>query len=80
MAKKDSPLVEKVSETISAMKTDGTMATIHKKWFGVDPEPGTSTVKVCRCRRQNNSSNIQGRCFQPATRPSVAAAEQFTRR
>jgi polar amino acid transport system substrate-binding protein len=48
MAKKDSPLVEKVSETISAMKTDGTMAAIHKKWFNVDPEPGTSTVKVLR--------------------------------
>ncbi|MEK1886867.1 MAG: ABC transporter substrate-binding protein [Phyllobacterium sp.] len=45
MAKKDSPLVEKVSETISAMKADGTMAAIHKKWFNVDPEPGTSTVK-----------------------------------
>jgi polar amino acid transport system substrate-binding protein len=45
MAKKDSPLVEKVSVTISAMKADGTMAAIHKKWFNVDPEPGTSTVK-----------------------------------
>lgn len=45
MAKKNSPLVEKVSETISAMKADGTMAAIHKKWFNVEPEPGTSTVK-----------------------------------
>lgn len=29
---------------ITAMKRDGTMAAIHKKWFGVDPEAGTSTI------------------------------------
>lgn len=46
MAKKTSPLVEKVNATISAMKTDGTMAGIHKKWFGTAPEPGTSTLSV----------------------------------
>lgn len=44
MAKKDSPLVGKVSDAISTMKADGTLAAIHKKWFNVDPEPGTSTV------------------------------------
>jgi len=44
MAKKDHPLVEKASEAISAMKADGTMAAIHKKWFQADAEAGTSTV------------------------------------
>lgn len=44
MAKKGSPLVEKANEAISAMKADGTMAAIHKKWFGVDADEGTSTV------------------------------------
>lgn len=45
MSKKDHPLVEKANEAISAMKADGTMAAIHKKWFNADPEDGTSTVK-----------------------------------
>ena len=34
----------KVNDAITEMKKDGTMASIHKKWFGVDPEAGTSTV------------------------------------
>ncbi|TIV94997.1 MAG: transporter substrate-binding domain-containing protein, partial [Mesorhizobium sp.] len=41
---KGHPLLEKVNDAISEMKKDGTMAAIHKKWFGVDPEAGTSTV------------------------------------
>jgi polar amino acid transport system substrate-binding protein len=44
MARKNSPLLTKANDAITAIKTDGTMAAIHKKWFGVDPEPGTSTV------------------------------------
>ncbi|RWD49155.1 MAG: amino acid ABC transporter substrate-binding protein [Mesorhizobium sp.] len=44
MTKKGHPLLEKVNDAISEMKKDGTMAAIHKKWFGVDPEAGTSTV------------------------------------
>lgn len=46
MAKKDHELLPKINDAISAMKTDGTMAAIHKKWFGVDPDAGTSTVTV----------------------------------
>jgi polar amino acid transport system substrate-binding protein len=37
MARKDHPLLEQANAAISAMKEDGTMATIHRKWFGVDP-------------------------------------------
>ncbi|MBS9721864.1 amino acid ABC transporter substrate-binding protein [Tianweitania sp. BSSL-BM11] len=44
MAKKDLPMLPEINEAISAMKTDGTMAKIHEKWFGVAPEAGTSTV------------------------------------
>lgn len=46
MTRKDHPLLEKANEAISAMKEDGTMAAIHKTWFGVDPDEGTSTVKA----------------------------------
>lgn len=46
MGKKGNPLLVQVNDMISAMKTDGTMAAIHKKWFGVDPESGASTVTV----------------------------------
>ncbi|MHA6687527.1 ABC transporter substrate-binding protein [Mesorhizobium sp. A556] len=44
MTKKNHPMLEKVNGAITEMKTDGTLAAIHKKWFGVDPEAGTSTV------------------------------------
>lgn len=44
MTRKNHPLLAKANDAISAMKTDGTLAAIHKKWFGVDPEPGSSTV------------------------------------
>ncbi|SEB74451.1 amino acid ABC transporter substrate-binding protein, PAAT family [Nitratireductor aquibiodomus] len=46
MTRKDHPLLEKANEAISAMKNDGTMAAIHKTWFGVDPDQGTSTVEA----------------------------------
>lgn len=45
MTRKDHPLLEQVNDAISAMKEDGSMAAIHKKWFGVDPDAGTSTVE-----------------------------------
>ena len=44
MGKKDHPLLPEINDKISEMKTDGTLAAIHKKWFGVDPDAGTSTV------------------------------------
>lgn len=46
MTKKNSPLLEKANEAISAMKSDGTMTAIHKKWFNTDADPSTSTVKI----------------------------------
>ncbi len=46
MSRKDHPLVAEANDAISAMKEDGTLAAIHKKWFGVDPDEGTSTVTV----------------------------------
>jgi polar amino acid transport system substrate-binding protein len=46
MAGKDHALVAEANDAITAMKEDGTLAAIHKKWFGVDPDPGTSTTTV----------------------------------
>jgi polar amino acid transport system substrate-binding protein len=28
------------------MKLDGTIAKMHKKWFGIDPQPGSAAVTV----------------------------------
>jgi polar amino acid transport system substrate-binding protein len=44
MMPKDSPLVGKVNDAVMAMKKDGFMAALHKKWLGADAEAGTSTV------------------------------------
>jgi polar amino acid transport system substrate-binding protein len=44
MMAKDDPNLVKLSDAIGAMKADGTLAAIHKKWFGADPAPGSSTV------------------------------------
>ena len=43
---KDSPNLQRVNDAITAMKQDGTLAALHKKWLGVDADPGTSTVTV----------------------------------
>lgn len=44
MMGKDHPLLEKLNAALTEMKKDGTMATIHKKWFGSDAPAGSSTV------------------------------------
>jgi polar amino acid transport system substrate-binding protein len=44
LMKKGSPLVEPVNNAIGELKKDGTLAALHKKWLGADPEPGSSTV------------------------------------
>ena len=46
MMQKDSPNLQRVNDAITAMKQDGTLAALHKKWLGVDADPGTSTVTV----------------------------------
>ena len=46
MMKKGSPLLEPVNEAITALKKDGTMAKLHKKWLGTDPEANASVVTV----------------------------------
>lgn len=44
MMTKDHKLLKKLSDAIGEMKKDGTLAAIHKKWFGVDAPAGSSTV------------------------------------
>lgn len=41
---KDSPKLEALNAALTAMKKDGTLAGLHKKWFGTDAPAGSSTV------------------------------------
>jgi polar amino acid transport system substrate-binding protein len=43
---KGSALVAEFNKYENEMKKDGTLAAIHKKWFGTDPLPDSSTVNV----------------------------------
>ena len=43
---KDDANLQKLSDAIGAMKKDGSLAAIHKKWFGADAPAGSSTVTV----------------------------------
>jgi polar amino acid transport system substrate-binding protein len=44
MMTKDHPKLQALSDAIGSMKKDGTLAAIHKKWFGSDAPAGSSTV------------------------------------
>jgi polar amino acid transport system substrate-binding protein len=44
MIRKDHPLLGKMNEALSAMKKDGTLAGLHKKWFGTDAPADSSTA------------------------------------
>ena len=46
MFAKGSPLAVKVNNVLTKLKKAGFIAGLHKKWFGIAPEPNTSTVKV----------------------------------
>lgn len=43
---KGSPLRDEFNKIQNEMKKDGTMAEIHKKWFGVDPPADSSTINI----------------------------------
>jgi polar amino acid transport system substrate-binding protein len=45
MMTKDHPLLGKLNDALTEMKKDGTLASIHKKWFGSDAPADSSTVK-----------------------------------
>lgn len=44
MMAKDHPLLGKANDAITAMKKDGTLASIHKKWFGNEPAAGSASA------------------------------------
>jgi polar amino acid transport system substrate-binding protein len=45
--RKDSAELRKTLENaIECMKLDGAIAAMHKKWFGIDPQPGSAAVTV----------------------------------
>ena len=45
MMRKDHPMLGKVNDAISAMKKDGTLPALHKKWLGADAGASSSTVQ-----------------------------------
>ena len=44
MFAKDSPLAAQASDAITALKKEGFVQALHKKWFGTDAEASTSTA------------------------------------
>lgn len=46
MLRKGSDLTEPVSQALTELKEDGTLASIHEKYFGVAPAAGSATVEV----------------------------------
>lgn len=46
MFSQTNPLRDEVNAVITQLKEDGSMAEIHKKWFGKEPDPQSSTVVV----------------------------------
>lgn len=46
MFAKDAELATKVNTVLDALKTEGVMAELHEKWFGVAPAEGSSTITV----------------------------------
>ena len=46
MLPKNSPMTASVNEVLDRLKSDGTVARLYTKWFGVEPPADSSTVKV----------------------------------
>ena len=44
--KEDAAFRAEVEKALECMKSDGTLAAIHEKWFGVKPDAGSSMAKV----------------------------------
>jgi polar amino acid transport system substrate-binding protein len=45
MMTKDSPHLAKVNDALTAMKKDGFLAGLHKKWLGAEAGANSSTVQ-----------------------------------
>jgi len=43
-----SPLTTRLDDALGAIKKDGTLAKIHEKWFGSQPEPGSPVTTVLK--------------------------------
>lgn len=46
LRKESTALRAEIENTIECMKLDGTMSTLHEKWFGIKPAPGSAAVTV----------------------------------
>lgn len=46
MFAKDAALAKDVNDVLDDLKTEGVLAGLHEKWFGVAPDEGSSTVTI----------------------------------
>ena len=46
LRKDSTELRKQIENAIECMKLDGTIAKMHKQWFGVEPQPGSAAVTV----------------------------------
>jgi polar amino acid transport system substrate-binding protein len=46
LRKDSTELRREIENAIECMKLDATIAKMHKKWFGIDPQPGSAAVTV----------------------------------
>ena len=65
MMAKDDPNLAKLNDSLTAMKGDGALAEIHKKWFGAAPPAGSSTVTWRRFRSATQRGERTGEASVP---------------
>ena len=58
MLNKNNLLAEIINEELSAMKLDGSMSNLHKKWFGRLPDAKSSTVTVMEMPKLASSVDL----------------------
>ncbi len=60
MFAKDAELATEVNTILDALKTEGVVAELHEKWFGVAPMRGRPPSPSCRCRRSTDPTAGSG--------------------
>ena len=63
--KDDTAARNEVSMAIKCMKSDGTLATLHEKWFGEKPAPDSSTATIAPGHGQPGTSGYDDALVKP---------------
>ena len=63
--KDDTAARNEVSIAIKCMKSDGTLATLHEKWFGEKPAPDSSTATIAPGHGQPGTSGYDDALVKP---------------